>query len=70
MSATPPGGKGTTSEMGFDGYTSCAAAVVTTSIEQDRQPAIRRPGKSHGFVRSILQEADSSLRVGMRPVKR
>src|SRR6266851_7705364 len=32
ISATPPGGNGTTSAIGFDGYTSCACAGKAASI--------------------------------------
>src|SRR5258708_6855297 len=35
MSATPPGGNGTISAIGFDGYASCACASGTDSIASD-----------------------------------
>src|SRR6202011_3678097 len=35
ISATPPGGNGTTSAIGFDGYASCECAGETASIASD-----------------------------------
>jgi hypothetical protein len=35
ISATPPGGNGTTSAMGFDGYASCECAGERASIASD-----------------------------------
>src|SRR5664279_2622725 len=50
ISATPPGGNGTTIAIGFDGYASCACAGTAGSIASDRTTSAILPERVMLFV--------------------
>jgi len=53
MSATPPGGNGTTSEIGFAGYVSCAIAAQATTA--NIRPAMNALAGDRTMVSPLLR---------------